>query len=280
MIGQNLHTHSLFSDGKSAAEEIVKAAIQLDMHTLGFSDHAPVPFENGFSIQKGKLNDYIREVKRLQHLYKGLIQIYLSLEIDYIPGLMEHFMPQHPQLELDYAIASVHLVGENTPETLWFIDGPKQAIYDEGLQTFFGGDIRKGVTAFYRQTNQMIEQESFDILGHFDKINMHNQDRYFREDEKWYRNLIHESLRLIREKEVIVEVNTRALYKKRSDSLFPSEWILSEMHKLEIPVIISSDAHHASELQAYFEVAIRALKKAGYQSCMHFKQHEWVAVPL
>ncbi len=32
------------------------------------------------------------------------------------------------------------------------------------------------------------------------------------------------------------------------------------MKKLEIPVIISSDAHHISELQLHFDTAITALK--------------------
>ena len=33
-----------------------------------------------------------------------------------------------------------------------------------------------------------------DIIGHFDKIKMHNQDRYFSEDEPWYRDLVMELL--------------------------------------------------------------------------------------
>ena len=280
MIGHNLHTHSLFSDGKSTIEEMVKAAIEQGMHTLGMSDHAAVPFENYFSIKPGKTTEYIAEINRLQQLYAQQIQLYLSLEIDFIPGLMENFKSQFANLNFDYTIGAVHLVGKDNPENLWFIDGPKQEIYDDGLQQFFGGDIRAAVGAFYAQTNQMLENESFDIIGHFDKIKMHNNDRFFQESEKWYRDLVRETLQLIKEKNVIAEVNTRGIYKKRSKSLFPSNWILEEMKQLNIPVIISSDAHHTSELQLNFDTAITALKNAGYRDVVQFSQGKWTAKEL
>ena len=280
MNGHNLHTHSLFSDGKSTVEEMVKAAIDQGMHTLGMSDHAEVPFENHFAIKAGKTAEYLAEVKRLQQVYAAQIKFYLSLEIDFISGLMEDFQSRYATYGLDYSIGSVHLVGKDKPENLWFIDGPQQEIYDEGLHRFFGGDIRAAVGAFYAQTNQMLEQESFDIIGHFDKIKMHNSDRYFQESEKWYKDLVRETLQLIKEKGVIAEVNTRGIYKKRSKSLFPSNWILEEMKQLEIPVIISSDAHHASELQLQFDTAITALKNAGYRDMMQFLQGQWMAKEL
>lgn len=280
MIGQNLHTHSLFSDGKSTIEEMVKAAIDLNMHTLGMSDHAAVPFENHFAIKTGKTSEYLAEVKRLQQIYADQIELYLSLEIDFIPGLMEDFQARYATYGLDYSIGSVHLVGKDNPENLWFIDGPRQEIFDEGLERFINGDIRAAVKTFYAQTNQMLEQEKFDIIGHFDKIKMHNSERFFQESEKWYRDLVRETIQLIKEKEVIAEVNTRGIYKKRSKSLFPSDWILAEMKKLEIPVIISSDAHHASELQLHFDTAITAIKNTGYREVMHFAKGQWVAKEL
>jgi len=280
MIGHNLHTHSLFSDGKSTIEEMVKAAIEQGMHTLGMSDHAEVPFENHFAIKTGKTAEYLAEVNRLQQVYAQQIQLYLSLEIDFIPGLMEGFQPRYAGYGLDYTIGAVHLVGKDNPENLWFIDGPKREIYDDGLLSFFGGDIRAAVTAFYAQTNQMLEQESFDIIGHFDKIKMHNSDRYFLESEKWYKDLVRETLQLIKEKGVIAEVNTRGIYKKRSKSLFPSNWILAEMKQLGIPAIISSDAHHASELQLHFDTAISALKNAGYRDVIQFSHGKWNAKEL
>ncbi|HOI31238.1 MAG: histidinol-phosphatase [Bacteroidales bacterium] len=280
MITQNLHTHTIFSDGKSTPEEVVKSAIDSGLQSLGFSDHAPVPFLNSFSIAEGELSNYIAKIEQLKTEFANRIEIMLSLEVDHIPVLMDDFFHQNPDLNLDYTIGSVHLVGADRLENLWFIDGPKREIYDDGLQQFFGGDIRMAVKAFYHQTNRMLEQQTPDIIGHLDKIKMHNQNRFFREDETWYRNLVRETLRLIKEKDVVAELNTRGKYKGRSDSLFPSDWILKEMKTLNIPVIISSDAHQAHEVVLLFDEAVEALKNAGYRSTWNFQQKQWQEIAL
>lgn len=266
----NLHTHSNFSDGKANAEDVVIEAINQGMEVLGFSDHSPVPFENSFAIKNDEVHNYIATIKSLKEKYQDKIDIYCSMEMDFIPGIVKDFKKTKEELGLDYMIGSVHLVG-NDVEKLWFIDGSKVETYDEGLNNFYGGDIKKGVKTFFYQYNEMIETEEFDIVGHFDKIKMHNRDRYFLEEDKWYRDLLMETLTLIKEKSLIVEVNTRGIYKKRSTDFYPSTWILPIMREMNVPVVISSDAHHPSELTLCFKEAEEALKAAGYKETMCFK---------
>ncbi|MBK9291919.1 MAG: histidinol-phosphatase [Bacteroidetes bacterium] len=280
MTGYNFHTHTLFSDGRDTAEAFVKQAIASGMTALGFSDHSPLPFNNKFSIKPTELQRYVQEIGRLATAYGEQLEIYLSLEIDFIPGISDNFDALRSQAPFDYLIGSVHLVGRDAEQNLWFTDGPDVAVYDAGLQEFFGGDIRKAVRAFYDQTNQMIETQKFDVIGHWDKIKMHNRNRYFTEDEGWYRALALETLGLIAQKGLIAEVNTRGLYKKRSDSLYPSPWLISEMYRLGIPVVISSDAHLPEELQAEFDTAIRAVRQAGYRSVVVFTKNGWLEKPL
>ncbi len=261
----NLHTHSIYSDGKSEPREIVEEAVRQGLVQLGFSEHGPLPFGNTFSVKAERMPDYVAEIHRLRDEYKDRIDIFCGLEADYITGVSETFAVTKEKYHLDYLIGGVHLVGQSSnPEELWFIDGSKWEVYDEGLQKFFDGDIRRGVRRFYEQTNEMLEHEQFDIIAHFDKIKMHNRDRYFHEDESWYRSLAMETLDLIREKGVIMEVNTRGIYKKRYNGFYPSPWLLEEACKMRIPVIISSDAHHYSELTLEFESAEEAIRAAGY----------------
>lgn len=266
----NLHTHTIFSDGKSTAEEVVQEAIRQGLTTLGFSDHSPVPFENTFAIKDSEVQNYVDTIKSLKEKYKDQIKIYCSMEMDFIPGIVKDFKKTKEALGLDYLIGSVHLVG-NDVDRLWFIDGSKYETYDEGLYNYYGGDIRKGVKAFFHQYNEMIETEEFDIVGHFDKIKMHNRDRYFSEEDKWYRDLLLETLTLIKEKSLIVEVNTRGIYKKRSDDFYPSTWVLPIMRKMDIPVVISSDSHKAEELTLCFKEAELALASAGYEVMQSFE---------
>jgi histidinol-phosphatase (PHP family) len=277
----NLHTHSVYSDGKSQPREIVEEAVRQGLTTLGFSEHSPLPFDNTFSVKSADMPSYVAEIAQLKAEFKDKIDIYCGLEADYITGISEPFAVTKEKYHLDYLIGGVHLVGQSAnPDEIWFIDGPKWEIYDEGLQRFFDGDIRRAVRRFYEQTNEMIEREPFDIIAHFDKIKMHNRERYFHEDEPWYRALAFETLDLIREKGLVMEVNVRGLYKKRYNGFYPSPWLMEEACKMGIPAIISADAHHFSELTLEFIAAEEALKKAGYRSVVNFRDGQWVETPF
>lgn len=277
----NLHTHSIYSDGKSQPREIVEEAVRQGLTTLGFSEHSPLPFDNDFSVKEADMPCYVAEIAQLKAEFKGKIDIYCGLEADYLTGVSESFAVTKEKYHLDYLIGGVHLVGQSAnPDEIWFIDGPKWEVYDEGLQKFFDGDIRRAVHRFYEQSNEMIENEPFDIIAHFDKIKMHNRDRYFHEEEPWYRKLALETLDLIREKGLVMEINTRGIYKKRYNGFYPSPWLMEEACKMGVPAIISADAHHFSEITLEFAAAEEALKKAGYRSVVNFKDGRWVEVPF
>ena len=277
----NLHTHSIYSDGKSQPREIVEEAVRQGLTTLGFSEHSPLPFDNNFSVKEADMPKYVAEIAQLKAEFKGKINIYCGLEADYLTGVSEPFAVTKEKYHLDYLIGGVHLVGQSTnPDEIWFIDGPKWEVYDEGLQKFFDGDIRRAVRRFFEQSNEMIENEPFDIIAHFDKIKMHNRDRYFHEDEPWYCKLALETLDLIREKGLIMEINTRGIYKKRYNGFYPSPWLMEEACKMGVPAIISADAHHFSEITLEFSAAEEALKKAGYRSVVNFKDGRWVEVAI
>lgn len=280
MIKRNFHTHTRFSDGQLEAVDYVVQAINEGMEALGFTDHSPLPFDNPFSLKTSDIPVYISTIRSLQSAYAGQIEIYMGLEMDYVPDMSEPFDQLSKKMGLDYVIGSVHLVGKSSQEALWFTDGPDRDVYDAGLRQFFGGNIQKAVGAFFSQTNEMIVNETFDVIGHFDKIKMHNQGRYFSESDHWYRNHIFETLHLIKEKGLIAEVNTRGIYKKRCDSLYPSGWILREMNKMGIPVLISSDAHHPGELQEEFVRAAEVVQAAGYTHQMAFRNGKWLEVAM
>ena len=296
MQNHNLHTHSIYSDGKSQPREIVEEAVRQGLTTLGFSEHSPLPFDNNFSVKSADMPQYVAEIAQLKEEYKDRIDLYCALEADYLTGVSEPFTVTKEKYHLDYMIGGVHLVVDKVPElvpepvegregpalaeNIWFIDGPKWEVYDEGLQKFFNGDIRRAVRRFFEQSNEMIENEQFDIIAHFDKIKMHNRDRYFHEDESWYRKLVLETLDLIRQKGLIMEINTRGIYKKRYNGFYPSPWLMEEACKMGVPAVISADAHHFSEISLEFETAEEALKKAGYRSVVNFKDGRWVEVPF
>ena len=280
MPNYNLHQHSLYSDGKAEPNEYVEKAIELNFSEIGFTEHSPLPFDNPFSLKQEKIKNYIDEIDSLKQKHGSKIKIYRALEMDFIPGMSEDFDYWAKKCKTDYLIGSVHLVLPGKGSPLWFTDGPDPKIYDEGIKDFFGGDTKKAVKTFFYQTNQMIETQRFDIIGHFDKIKMHNADRFFSDKDKWYRNLLDETLELIKNKNLIVEINTRGIYKKRSAYLFPDGYALKRVKELNLPIIISSDAHKPDEINLLFNFTINYLQKLGFKEMMALKNHIWKTIAL
>ncbi len=281
----NYHTHSRYCDGRGELREYVDYALSKGFKALGFSGHAPVPFPNNFSIKDDDYLNYCNEVRALKAEFAGRIDIRLGLEIDYIPGLLEDFTPLVEQGGLDYTIGSVHLIPnpndvselrhlsatakgderQQIPYHLWFIDGPRQETYDNGLHHIFGDDIRAGVRAYFHQQNAMIEQNRPTIVGHPDKIVMHNRERYFSCADRWYRDLLLETLQLIADTGCICELNTRGLYKGRHTDFYPSKEAVRFMDTLGIPLLVSTDAHQPSDLDRW-EGAFDFLAEIGYRN--------------
>lgn len=274
----NLHTHTRFSDGSDDPENYVQEAINQGFHTLGFTDHSPVPFENTFAIPKGKIQDYVNAVSGIRH--PASLLILLGLEIDYIPGITEPISSYRKKFNFDYFIGSVHFVKSLNSNELWFIDGPNMEIYDYGLKEIFGGDAHQAITAYWHQLNELIVNEKPDIIGHLDKIKMYNRGRYFSESEAWYIALVDETLDLAKNYGSVIEVNTRGIYKKRSETLFPGPEILKKIKNLQIPITLSSDAHKPSELSLYFPEAKKILTDLGFKSLALKNKTGWEEIML
>lgn len=273
VIKYNFHTHSSYSDGSAEPEEYVIQAIREGFTDLGFSEHAPLAVTpNTFALREDKVEEYVRVIRDLQEKYKDSITLHAGMEMDYILGISGNFATNAVRWGLDYVIGSVHLVPGENEEGLWFIDGPDQRIYDEGLLKFFGGDIRKAIEAYYLQVKKMILTEDFDIVGHLDKVRMHNKNRFFQDEEGWYRELVLDVLDEIAKRKLVVEVNTRGLYKKRNDQLFPATWVLKEILKRDISILLSSDAHKPEEVSNLLNESFVALKEIG------FKTHQLKAI--
>lgn len=267
MMRYNYHTHSHYDDGKEELEDFVREAIRLGFDALGFSGHSPLPLNNEWSIPAEKLPAYIAEAKQLKEKYASDIRLYLGLEIDYIPGISENFSDLINGIPLDYCIGSVHLVKHPESGKIWFIDGPAEGYY-KGIDELFNGNAREAVTAFYKQSIRMVETQPLNIIGHLDKVKMHNREGLFDTNESWYQELIDQLLDAIAARQVIVELNTRGVYTGKSEEYFPSELILNKCLQRRIPVMVNTDAHHPAQLDKHFREGTELLKRIGYEASL------------
>ena len=271
----NYHSHSHYCDGKGSPEAQVQGAIARGLRAFGFSSHCPVPFENKWSMKAERLEEYLAETRALRTQYEGQIELYVGLEVDFIPDMVG---PSHFPT-LDYCVGSVHYVGLNQYEQPWEIDG-SSVEFLACLDTLYGGDIRVVIQKYYSIIRQMVATDPPPIVGHLDKIKMHNEARHlFDESESWYVEEVEQTLQTIAQAGIITEINTRGNY-KRDLELYPSPWIIRRMRELNIPICINSDSHRPEEITASFPLAFQVVKAAGYAQERVLVNGQWQDIAL
>ena len=201
------------------------------------------------------------------------IKIYSGLEVDYIPG---QICPNdYADRNLDLIIGSVHFTGQFEDQANCCIDDTKED-FEKTLELVFNNDIKKLVTRYYEIVVEMIKTNPPDIIGHLDLIKkLNSNNRYFCAEESWYQDIIIDVIKAISVTNCIVEVNTRGYYKYNTKEFYPSKQILEKCFEADIPVTISSDAHHPNEIDKNFEDVASLLLDIGYRCIFIFDNGKW-----
>ena len=274
----NYHGHCNYCDGMGKIEDYVVKAIEFGMEAIGISSHAPVPFETTWTMRPEKLTAYLSEIKDLKEKYKDDIDVLMSLEVDYIPGLAGPGSELIGSCNLDYVIGSIHFMGVLNDGEHWAIDG-SFTDFLKGLHEIYNDDMKKVVSGFYALQREMVRSSEPDIIGHMDKIKMHNRKRVmFDETSGWYRDELRHTLEVIREAGTIVEINTKSFI--ANGMLFPGREYFPWLKELKIPVTINSDAHTPDDLLNGFREVADMLKEAGIEYLSEFIDGEWTAVKI
>lgn len=261
-IGDNrkytFHSHTQFCDGRADMYDFVVAAIEAGFENYGFSPHSPVPIVSPCSMSKDNVTDYFNEVSRLREMFGDRINLFAGMEIDYLGPDWGPATDYFTNLPLDYRIGSVHFLPAPDGEII-DIDGRADR-FIENMSLHFRDDIRYVVEKFYTSSAEMLEAGHFDILGHFDKI-AQNASVYMPgiEDLQWYQSLVDDFIDLICDKKPVVEVNTKA--KVLHDRIFPSERYLPRLIEAGVPLIVNSDAHVPTLIDASRDYAFGVIDK-------------------
>lgn len=273
----NYHMHSHYCDGEGELESYVIKAINRNMYAIGFSSHAPVPFNSDWHMQLDHLDKYISEIEFLKKKYKE-IKIYTGLEVDYIPGQISP--NTYTGRNLDLIVGSVHYVGQFNNQDNCCIDSTQEE-FEMGLKLIFNNDIKKLVSRYYENVVEMIRNDPPDIIGHLDLIKkLNSNNRYFNEEDSWYQDMIIDVIKAISDSNSILEINTRGYYKFITREFYPSKQILEKCFEADIPVTISSDAHHPNEIDQNFEDVASVLLDIGYDHVFIFDNGKWSKVQI
>lgn len=270
----NIHTHTTLCDGKNTPEEMVAAAIRLGFTDLGFSAHSPAPYDPGCPGVQSE-SEYRNKIAGLRDEYRGKIEILCGLETDtYAPTDAGNY---------DYIIGSNHFLPvENGVYVA--VDGDRDLLAAT-LNERYGNDGIAMAKEYYALQYQGICQQRPDVVGHFDLIKKYNREgSLFDEESAAYQTLARSALdavlEVLDEYGGMLEVNTGAMTRMLRDDPYPSLFLLQHAAKRNARVIITSDCHKESALNAYFDVAQELLKKAGFARMMVLKNGQFQQVGI
>ena len=248
----NLHTHSVFCDGKNTLEEMVISAIEKGFCSLGFSGHAYTDFDLSYCMTD--TDGYINEVLRLKEKYKKDIQIYLGTEEDsaYLVDRTKY----------DYIIGSSHYFNVNNK----YLDVDLDYDSFKSALKVFGDDVLLLAENYYSNFCEYINKRKPDIIGHFDLITKFDElDTSLFLSNKEYNKLAEKYITKAAESDSIFEVNTGAISRGYRTSAYPSENLLHILKKNDSKITLSSDSHSADSLDFRFDETKLFLRDIGFK---------------
>ena len=265
MMIQNLHTHTVFGDGKNTAEEVALGALAAGCTSLGFSEHSPLsPLQDpdGWSMAASDVEAYRAEILSLRERYRGRLEIFLGLEqdVDSPPS----------SLPWDYTIGSVHIVPAGG--LLLSVDKSPEA-FARHVRECFGGDALAFAEAYYRREAKVAEGTDCDIVGHFDLVAKFNEGgRFFDQDAPRYRRAALEALEAVMGRDVISEINTGAMSRGYRSVPYPAPFLLEAIRAHGGRVCLTSDSHSAAAVVHAFPQAAELARHCGFREI-------WVLTP-
>ena len=270
MIRSNLHTHTVFSDGRDTPEEMVEAALSRGFESLGFSDHAFSPLYAEGSMPLSRFGEYKDEIRRLKEKFHGKIRIFTGIENDSL-------YPFEPD-GLDYVIGSVHDVPLDGDLSVC-VDSTKLAFYEGAGR--LGGDALKLVEMYYRRVIHMVKTQTLDIVGHLDlPTKLNKDDCLFDTKSERYQKAVIQAVDTIAQAGKIVEINTGAYSRGITSEPYPAYWIIKECVERGVRLTVSSDSHSESTLGFAFDEIENLLRGMGCAEIWQLTDNGFCAVPL
>lgn len=218
----NYHTHTWRCQHASGEErEYVENAIQGGMKILGFSDHTPMPYENGYvsnvKMRMDQLEDYVDTILALKSEYKGEIEIHLGLETEYYPQYFEQLCQMTGQYPIEYFLLAQHFLGNE-------IDEPYSGEESKDSRTM----IR-----YCRQVIEGMETGCFTYVAHPDLINFTGAPAVY---DEWARKLCMQA----KKQNLPLEINFMGIQEQKH---YPNRRFWKIAGEVGNTVVFGADAH-------------------------------------
>ena len=262
------HTHSNYSDGKASISEIIAYAKKLELDEIGISDHFHLSPDGSLipgDMPLKDLNKYISEILSYSKNKHPIVK--LGLEVDFVPKTINELDKILSKNPFDYIIGSIHMVKSSLlNDNILIIDQ-----FPDKVPSNFCTEIMQKYWILIRE---MAESRRFDIVAHLDLIK-----KFGYKPKIDLSNEIDLALKAIKDADMTIELNTSGWVMPCKEQ-YPSVELLKKSKKLDIPIIVTSDAHKPEHIIREFDKAIKLLKKIGYSKQAYFIKRKRFFTPF
>ena len=223
----NYHTHTPRCHHAVGSErEYVEKGIEAGLELLGFSDHGPYIFGEGYSshfrMTLEEFPEYVRTVLNLRKAYAGKIEIPLGLELEYYPKHVRELLTRIKDYPVDYLILGQHFTCNE---------------YDGTYSGYVTADANV-LEAYCDQSIDAMQTGLYTYFAHPDLIN-------YRGDSKLYRRQMARICREAKQCGIPLEYNLLGL---REDRHYPNIRFWELVAEEGCDVILGRDAHDPDAL--------------------------------
>ncbi len=223
------HNHTYRCNHASGSErEFIEKAIAEGIKTLGFSDHAPMPFDNGyyshFRMKLSETEDYIKTLVSLRDEYKNDIKIHIGFEAEYYPDVFPRMIDFLSDYPYEYLILGQHALGNEQNDH-----------YCSAKTT-----DKTHLTRYVDQVIEGISTGRYIYIAHPDILNYVGDNDFY----------IAEMSRLCgaaKENDVLLEINVLGMREGRN---YPNPEFWKIAAEQGCTAILGQDAHHVSDITA------------------------------
>ncbi|MGN0298281.1 MAG: histidinol-phosphatase [Lachnospiraceae bacterium] len=223
----NYHTHTYRCNHADGTErEYVERAIESGLKILGFSDHTPYPFPegyiSGFRMRMDQLEDYVNTILSLKEEYKKDIEIHLGFEVEYYPLYFSKLQQAMADYPVEYFILGQHFLGNEIGE------------HYNGAKSFLADYLKRYCT----QVEEGLETGYFTYLAHPDLM-------YFVGNSTVYEQQMRKICIAAKKNQIPLEINFLGITSHRN---YPNEKFWKIAGEVGNDVIFGADAHTVQDV--------------------------------
>ena len=239
----NFHTHTTRCHHATGSdEEYINRAIEAGIKHLGFSDHAPFVFPDGFEnfyrVQMCDSRGYVEDLCNLREKYKDKIQISIGFEMEYYPAYFNDMFNIARNLGAEYLILGQHFILNEHPD---------------GIGSGGPTDNAEHLKIYVDEVIEAMKTGVFSYVAHPDIM-------CFTGDGELYYREIKRLCLAAKELNIPLEINLAGIrYKKH----YPTDSFWKIAGEVQTPVTFGIDAHIDTDIlnKEQFKLAEDIVKK-------------------